>query len=173
MRLRFYPDPALRRPAEPVTEINDELRRIATEMFRVMKDARGLGLAAPQVGLAIQLVTVNLTGEDSDDVAYLNPTIVSAKGNEEAEEGCLSFPGLYGKVRRARQVRVQVYDLDGREHTLDAKGLEARAWQHEVDHLNGVLFIDKMSPVSRMGIARNLEDMEAVFTKAQTSQAAG
>ena len=171
MEIRVYPDPVLRRPAELASSIDDRLRKTVAEMFTVMKACRGVGLAGPQVGVSIQLLTVNLTGEDGDDAAFVNPAIVSSKGSEESEEGCLSFPGLYGNVRRAKRVTVHAYDLDGRECTMAAKGLAARAWQHELDHLAGVLFIDKMSPVSRMAIARNLDDMEAAFAKRNGQQA--
>ena len=172
MAIRVYSDPVLRRPGEAVTQIDGALRHTAAEMFEAMEAARGLGLAAQQVGLPTQLLTMNLTGEEGGNVAYVNPILVASKGTEEAEEGCLSFPGLYGKVRRAKWVRVRAYDLEGIEHTLEATGLSARAWQHELDHLAGVLFIDKMNPVSRMAIARNLADMEAAFANRRSEGAA-
>ena len=122
--------------------------------------------------IAVGVKNCDLSSLKIHDHVFLNPIILATKGSEEADEGCLSFPGLYGKVRRAKWVKVRAYDLEGAEHTMEATGLAARAWQHEIDHLAGVLYIDKMSPISRMAIARNLEDMEAAFAKLQAQGAA-
>src|SRR5207248_7480252 len=121
----------------------------------------GLGLAAPQVGLDIQLLVMNFAGDaaqtDKEFVA-INPLIVESKGRLNDREGCLSFPGLYQNVIRAKSVKVQAYNLKGELYEMTCSDLPARVWQHEIDHLNGVLFIDKMGPLARMGSKKYLDD---------------
>ena len=147
MKVVRYPHPALRRPGRPVTTVDKTLRVQVGDMMEAMYEARGLGLAAPQVALPFQLLVMNMTGKPEEkelEAVYLNPVIVERKGSVEDEEGCLSFPGLYQKVRRAKTIKVQAYNLKGELVEKVVNDLEARAWQHEIDHLNGVLFIDKM-----------------------------
>jgi peptide deformylase len=175
MKIVNYPHPSLRYPAVPVTKIDARLKQYAMEMRDLMFEHRGLGLAAPQVGLPFKMLVLNLSGDlekKTDDSAllssvFLNPAILERKGNIEDEEGCLSFPGLYQKVRRAKNVVVQAYNLNGEALEITASDLPSRAWQHEIDHLLGVLFIDKMSPVGKLASRAVLKDFERDYHKAQ------
>jgi peptide deformylase len=146
MEIVHYPHPALRRKAEPLTTVTDQVRRDAAEMLRLMYAGNGIGLAANQVDLPYRIVVLNLTGDpeqkDQEQV-LINPVILERQGTVEESEGCLSLPGLFVKVRRDEQVRVQASDLDGGPIDRTVSGLEARAWQHEIDHLDGVLIIDR------------------------------
>jgi len=170
MKIVHYPHPALRRPARPVVQIDKELHLQIGAMFDLMYEARGLGLAAPQVALPYQLLVVNITGEPAQkdqEAVYINPVIVERKGTMDGDEGCLSFPGLWQKVRRAKTVKVQAYNLKGELIELTASDLAARAWQHEMDHLNGVLFIDKMGPIAKFAARGAVKDFERSFRRAQ------
>jgi peptide deformylase len=170
MKIVNYPHPALRRPARPVVQIDKDLHLQIGEMFDLMYDARGLGLAAPQVALPYQLLVMNLSGEAKEkeqEAVYINPVIVERKGTMDGDEGCLSFPGLWQKVRRAKTVKIQAYNLKGELVELTASDLAARAWQHEMDHLNGVLFIDKMGPIAKFAARGAVKDFERAFRKAQ------
>jgi peptide deformylase len=170
MKIVHYPHPALRHPSKPLTAIDKQLHLHVGEMFDLMYEARGLGLAATQVALPYQLLVMNLAGDaaqkDREEV-YINPVIVERKGSVEDEEGCLSFPGLFQKVRRAKSVKVRAYNLKGESVEITASDLAARAWQHEIDHLNGVLFIDKMGPFARLASRNSVKDFEREFRKAQ------
>jgi len=146
-----YPDPILRKIALPVREINDEILKISHDMVERMRLARGAGLAANQVGISLQIIVLepNLN-RDSDPLIVINPLIVE-KDKEEVleEEGCLSFPKYFEQIKRAKRIHVKGIDLNGRELNLECDGHLARAFQHEIDHINGVLFIDYLSPVKR------------------------
>ena len=170
MKIVHYPHPALRHPAKPLTAIDKELRLQIGAMMEAMYEAHGLGLAAPQVALPFQLLVMNITGDPKQperEEVFLNPVIVERKGSVDDEEGCLSFPGLYQKVRRARTVKVQAYDLKGRPVEKTVCDLEARAWQHEIDHLNGVLFIDKMGMLAKLSARGAVKNFEHQFRLAQ------
>jgi peptide deformylase len=133
-------------------------------MLELMYLNKGLGLAGPQVALPVQLLVMNFEGEaDKKDMEYVavNPVILSRKGTQEGDEGCLSFPDLYQKVRRAKTVTVQYYDLSGNLCEMTAHDLPARLWQHEIDHLHGRLFIDMMGPIGRMSSKSVLKGFEA------------
>jgi peptide deformylase len=165
-----YPHPALRRPAQPISTITRQLHLQAGEMLEAMYEARGLGLAAPQVALPYQLLVMNLSGDPAckeQEEVYINPVIVARKGSVEEEEGCLSFPGLYQKIRRARTIKVQAYNLKGELVEKVVHDLEARAWQHEIDHLNGILFIDKMGILARLAARPTVKQFEEEFRQAQ------
>ena len=170
MKIVHYPHPALRHPGKPVMTIDKDLRLQIGQMMECMYGAKGLGLAAPQVALPYQLLVMNVTGDpnqpDREEV-YVNPVIVDRKGTIDDEEGCLSFPGLFQKIRRAKTVTVRAYDLKGKLVERVAEGLEARAWQHEIDHLNGVLFIDKMGLLAKIASRGSLKGFEYEFKKAQ------
>ena len=166
MKIVHYPHPVLRHPAGPVTTIDKELRVNVGNMMELMYEAKGLGLAAPQVALPFQLLVMNITGDPEKpecEEVFLNPQIVEKKGVMQGEEGCLSFPGLYQDVRRAQTIKVRAYNLKGELVEKVVSDLEARAWQHEIDHLNGVLFIDKMGPLARMGSKKYLDDYVEEF----------
>jgi len=160
-RVVCYPDPVLGRKAKPIEEIDDEVRRRAAEMIEIMHETRGVGLAGPQAGWSARIVTLNTTGEPDGDAVFINPEITSSAGEETDEEGCLSLPGIQAKISRAAQVEVRAYDLDGQEVNIKTDGLLARAWQHETDHLDGVLILDRMSPAARLVNRRRLKELEA------------
>lgn len=170
MKIVHYPHPALRHPGRPVTTIDKELNLNIGHMKELMYQAKGLALAAPQVALPFQLLVMNITGDaeqaDKEEV-FLNPRIVERKGIQQGEEGCLSFPGLYQDVRRAQTIKVQAYDLKGQLVERVVSDLEARAWQHEIDHLNGVLFIDMMGPLAKLAARRSIKSFEKAFRIAQ------
>ncbi len=169
-KLVHYPHPALRHKAKPVLAIDKELHLNIGEMKEQMYVAKGLGLAAPQVALPYQLLVMNITGDPNKpecEEVFLNPRIVERKGVMEDEEGCLSFPGLYQIVRRAQTIKVQAYNLKGQLVEKTANELESRAWQHEIDHLNGVLFIDMMGPIARLAARGDIKKFEKQFRAAQ------
>ena len=165
-----YPHPAFRWKSKPIQEINDDLRRVVAEMFELMYAAKGIGLAANQVGLPYRLFILNLSADPDlkdEEIVFLNPDILKRKGTTEGEEGCLSFPGMYGQVKRAAKIDIEAFDLDGQcfEYSLD--DLAARAVQHESDHLDGVLFIDRMTETARRELDPVINDFEAQFRRWQ------
>jgi len=146
-----YPDPVLSKPGEPVTEFNDELRRLVADMFETTYANQGIGLAAPQVGVSKRVTVVDLSvGKDpKDKLAIINPEVIFRDGKQYEEEGCLSFPDIREKVVRAAKVRIRAQDEYGKWFEIDGEELLARAFQHEIDHLDGVLFIFRMSALKR------------------------
>ena len=146
----------LRRRAAPVREITPEIRRTVEDMVETMYDEVGIGLAAPQVGVSLRLMVV---GDDKSGAAraLVNPVIAESGGEVTAEEGCLSLPGIFAPVTRAEWVRLEAQDLDGTPVSIRAKGLTARVFQHEMDHLDGVLFIDRLDPMTRDRIKRRIK----------------
>ena len=149
LEIRILGDPILRQRADPVKTFDDELRALAAEMFEGMYAAEGIGLAAPQVGVSRRLFVVDTHDPDESARAVVNPVIVESVGEERGEEGCLSLPGLSGEVDRAAQIVMEAVDLDGNVLRVEASGLLARVIQHEIDHLDGILFIDRVSPLKR------------------------
>src|SRR6266478_2110505 len=153
MKIVKFPHSSLRHPAVPLKAIDKNVHLRAGEMLDLMREAHGLGLAAPQVALPFQMLVVN---RDTDPLmqaleeVYINPVILERKGTIEGEEGCLSFPGLFQKIRRAKTVKVQAYNLAGQAIEIDASELTARVLQHEIDHLHGVLYIDNMGTIGRL-----------------------
>jgi peptide deformylase len=170
MKLVHFPHPALRHKSKPITSIDKQLHVHIGGMIETMYDAKGLGLAAPQVALPYQLLVMNITGDPKQperEEVYLNPQIVERKGFMEDEEGCLSFPGLYQKIRRSKTIKVRAYNLKGELVEKLVSGLESRAWQHEIDHLNGVLFIDMMGPIARLASRGACKNFERDFRRMQ------
>lgn len=163
-----YPEPVLSEHAEDVEEIDGRLVETSEEMLRTMYEARGLGLAGPQIGLGRRIVVANHTGEPNDEITVINPVIVEREDQQMGEEGCLSFPGIYTKIPRAARILVQAYDLDGNEVRFEAEGLAARLWQHEIDHLDGVLIVNRMTQVRRLAAARQLRDLERQYKRTHT-----
>ncbi|HBP16648.1 MAG TPA: peptide deformylase, partial [Planctomycetes bacterium] len=156
-----YPDPRLRRKAEPVEEITPEIQARVRAMFPLMYEERGIGLAAPQLGWNVRLFVVNISGEPGDEFALINPELVEEGGGTWVlEEGCLSLPGIHGKVKRNKRIVMRGYDLDGNEIEIEADGMVARCMLHEFDHLDGILFIDRLSPVKKQSIKRKLRTLE-------------
>ena len=156
LKVRKYGDPVLRRRAAPVREITPEIRRIVDDMIETMYDEVGIGLAAPQVGISLRLIVI--ADEEGRSVqALLNPAIVDQGGAATGEEGCLSIPGVFAQVARAAWVTVAAHAVDGKPLTINARGLRARVLQHEIDHLDGILFIDRVDAVTRDRIKRKIK----------------
>ncbi|MDK1030871.1 MAG: peptide deformylase [Planctomycetia bacterium] len=172
VRLRCYPDPALQQVCRTVTSFNDELAEKAKKMLQAMRQNDGIGLAAPQVGLDICMFVANSTGREGDDMVFVNPTIVSRFGTESAEEGCLSFPGIFIKARRAQKVTLTYNDLRGNRREMEAEGLLARCIQQEIDHLEGRLLLDMMTPVQRIANRRRLRELRQRFQEQSAKTAA-
>jgi peptide deformylase len=148
--IRILGDPVLRQEAEPVAVVDDEVRHLIDEMLETMYDADGVGLAAPQIGLSRRIIVVDVHEEEVPAFGLVNPVIVERSVEvERGEEGCLSIPGLKEIVERAARVVVEGLDRDGNPRRIEATGLLARALQHEVDHLDGLLFLDRVSPLKR------------------------
>ncbi|HEX2029776.1 MAG TPA: peptide deformylase [Actinomycetota bacterium] len=157
LSIRTFGDPVLREPARPVESFDDALRRLAEDMIRTMHEAPGVGLAAPQVGRPLRLIVFDLGHEDGAR-ALVNPVLRDEWGDQVGEEGCLSVPGLYYPVRRHLRVQAEGFDLDGHAVTIEAEELLSRVLQHEVDHLNGVLFIDRLEGEHRSEAMARLRD---------------
>ena len=162
-QLVTYPDPVLRARAREVTAVDTSIRDLADEMLQIMREEDGVGLAAPQVGASVRMfVTAAQEGESAPERVYVNPVIVSCAGALDAsEEGCLSLPGIRGTIRRPPVVTVRATGIDGEEFTLTSSGLLARCWQHEIDHLDGILIIDRMSAIDRLASRKPLRQLEA------------
>lgn len=159
--IKQYPDPILRQPAQPVTVIDAKLRQLAADMMETMESAEGVGLAAPQVGESIRMVIVDFNPEEGEPRVLINPVITKRSGKKELKnEGCLSFPGLHTRVKRSPSVICEAQNLDGEMVEYHAEGLAARAVQHELDHLDGMLFVDKAGPSDKQSIQPELEEME-------------
>jgi peptide deformylase len=148
-----FPDPRLRRVSKPIERVTDAIRTLAADMLEVMYDEPGIGLAAPQVGEAVRLVVMDTDwteeGAERDPLVLVNPEILEREGTLTWLEGCLSVPDFQAEVERAARVRVRAFDLDGREGLHEAEGLRAVCFQHEIDHLDGKLFIDRISRLKR------------------------
>jgi peptide deformylase len=158
--LTHYPAPVLGKRAEPVEKIDDGILRLVEKMKDMMVEHKGVGFAAPQAGVALRLFIISLTGKREDTRVYINPT-VSPIADEfmEVEEGCLSVPGIYTKIRRHKHCSVTATDLEGNEFTEQAEGLYARALQHEYDHIEGFTIINRMSQVARIAHRRQLKKL--------------
>lgn len=163
LRIVHYPDPVLRQKAQQVETVTDEIRAVAQRMLQLMHDAPGVGLAAPQVGLSIRLFVANDDPEQSPDAdrVFINPTFSDASAEiEPYQEGCLSLPEIRAEVRRPRQITIHATGLDGQPFSMTSDQLAARIWQHEADHLDGVLILDRMSPIDRMANKRAIKALE-------------
>jgi len=160
LRIVTYPDPILSRVAEPVREITPEIRGLVERMANLMADSEGIGLAAPQVGVSLRVIVVNVTGKRQDVEVYINPELSNFLGSSEMEEGCLSIPGVRAKVRRAAACTMKALDINGNELVIDAVNLMATVFQHETDHLNGILFIERLNTISRLACRRGIKQLE-------------
>lgn len=169
MKIVRYPHPSLRASAKPVAAIDADVQKMAGQMLELMYRSEGLGLAAPQVTLDYQMIVMNFAGDaeqPDQEVVALNPVIMESKGGTVNDrEGCLSFPGLYQNVRRAKTVTVEFYNLKGEKLRGTYHDLSARVWQHEIDHLQGTLFIDKMGSLGLSRSQRDLDKFIADFEK--------
>ena len=166
LQIIHYPHPTLRHPSKPLKRVDAELRKIVAEMFELMYENEGVGLAANQVDLPYRLFVANPEGSPDKKQAervFINPVLSQPRGQAEDDEGCLSIPGVYAPVTRNETIKVQSYDLAGNEFTAEVNGLLARIVQHETDHLDGTLFIDRLSPTQLAAVRDKLEDFELVF----------
>jgi peptide deformylase len=156
LNILHFPDPRLRTVAKPVTEFDAELKKLVSDMFETMYEAPGIGLAATQVDRHIRLLVMDVSEHRNQPRCLVNPEIIEADGEEEMDEGCLSVPGYYEKVRRAEHIRVRAQDETGAVSEFEAEGLEAVCIQHEMDHLEGKLFVDYLSGLKRNRIRNKL-----------------
>jgi peptide deformylase len=148
--VRRYPDPVLRKVAERVGDVSKELCKLCEDMVETMRAARGIGLAANQIGVSLRIISLEVDLEkEAPPLVLINPQIIEVGLEEIAEEGCLSLPGFYETVKRAKQVSVKATTPEGEKFSMECEGLLARAFQHEIDHLNGILLVDHLSPVKR------------------------
>jgi peptide deformylase len=162
-----YPHPTLRHKSKPLRRIDAGLRRMVAEMFELMYANKGIGLAANQVDLPYRLIVVNPSGDPAvkdEEHVFINPEILRSKGSAEDREGCLSLPEIYAPVKRPEKIVLSAYDLSGREVTWELDGLYGRVVQHECDHLDGVLFIDRLTPSNLLTIKQALADLEVEFS---------
>jgi peptide deformylase len=157
-----YPEPVLQRPAAPVTEFDEELRTLVDDMFESMYAAQGIGLAAPQVGVSKRITVLDLSLEKNpaEKLVLINPEITFKQGKQYGEEGCLSLPDIHEKVSRAAVVKVRAQDIHGEWREYDGTELLARAFQHEIDHLDGILFIFRVSALKRDLIQRRIRKLQ-------------
>ena len=168
--IRVLGDPILRKPTRPVTEITDDVRRLIGDLFDTMYEAGGIGLAAPQVGREERVTVVHV---DEHKFALVNPEVLDQSGNDRAEEGCLSIPDIYGDVNRSLTVTVRALDENGQSRQITASGLLARCMLHEIDHLDGKLFIDYLSPLKRRSVMSKWKKIQPDypgFTRKVTSE---
>lgn len=152
-----FPDPKLRTRSTPVAEVDDAIRTLVDDMLETMYEAPGIGLAAPQVAVFKRVIVVDTSEDKSAPLALINPELLETRGNEEMDEGCLSVPGIYEPVVRADWIRVRALDRNGEPFELEARGLEAVCIQHEIDHLDGKLFVDYLSEIKRQRIRKKME----------------
>ncbi len=161
-KIIYLPDPRLRLRAKPIETFDENLQILIEDMFETMYDARGVGLAAPQIGLSLQLSVIDVIGDKSKQLVIINPEIIASTGEKDFEEGCLSVPGAYDTVVRAEKVTVKALDRLGKPFEIEADGLLAECLQHEIDHLNGKLFMDLLSPLKRMMARKKLDKFKRV-----------
>lgn len=163
LRIVHYPDPCLAKVAQELSEAYDSLAPLCDRMFELMFQARGVGLAAPQVGLSIRLFVATPSGEEADRRVYINPQLLGTEGKQEEEEGCLSVPGVGCSIKRYRTVTIQAIGLDGKPFEETGVDLAARVYQHETDHLEGTLILDRMGSVARMANRKSIRELEDEF----------
>ncbi len=167
LKIIFYPDPRLKKISPPVTVFDENLTALATRMLALMHGSRGVGLAAPQLGINQRLFVMCATGKPEDDKVFVNPVLSDAAGDAEDDEGCLSLPEIRAKILRSLTLRIDAVDLKGVPFSQVAEGYMSRIWQHEVDHLNGTLILDRMGMVARLGARKQLKELEARYLDQQ------
>jgi peptide deformylase len=160
LKIVLWPDPRLKKISAPVTHFDQNLADLAAAMFEIMREHKGVGLAAPQVGKNLRLFVMNHDGDPAHDRVYVNPLLSDAQDDEEDEEGCLSLPKVNINVFRNKTIRINAQDLSGNPFEQTESGYLARIWQHETDHLNGILLTDRMGPVAKMTYRKILRDLE-------------
>jgi peptide deformylase len=172
LKIVVYPDPRLRKMSKPVKEFGPELALLAAKMLELMRVSKGVGLAAPQVGKNIRLFVMNATGKPEDDRVIVNPVLSEADGEETGEEGCLSIPDIKAEILRGKSMKLVAQDLAGKPFEETQSGYLARIWQHEIDHLNGTLILDRMGALAKMTHRKKLREMEEEYAKAHPKPAA-
>jgi peptide deformylase len=162
MQIVTWPDPVLDTPADPVTDFDDNLKKLVSDMFETMYAAPGVGLAAVQVGVSKRLFVMDCSaGKDPDQrIVMINPEVLRVEGTQDGDEGCLSFPGIFFPVERGLRAIVRAHDINGNEFELDGMELTARCMLHETDHCDGIVFIDKMSPIKREIVKRKIRKLQ-------------
>ncbi len=156
LQILHFPDPRLRKKALPVDEVNDQVRQTVKDMFETMYDAPGIGLAATQVNLQQQIIVIDISEDKTEPMCLINTEIIAKDGEEEMQEGCLSVPGIFENVRRFENITVKALNEKGDEFNLEADGLLAVCIQHEMDHLDGKLFVDYLSPLKLQRIKKKM-----------------
>ena len=169
LEILHFPDPRLRKKAQPVDKVDDQIRQTVDDMFETMYQAPGIGLAATQVNIQKQIIVIDISEEKNAPICLINPEIVQMDGEEEMEEGCLSVPGIFENIRRAEKITVKALDQHGNEYQKHADGLLAVCIQHEMDHLNGKLFVDYLSPLKRQRIKKKILKYQKHDPSAQDS----
>ncbi|MBI4578148.1 MAG: peptide deformylase [Planctomycetes bacterium] len=164
-RIDNNPDPRLRQVCEPITKFDDRLAALAQRMIELMRQGNGVGLAGPQIGVCRRIFVSNPTGEPADSLVFVNPELVDLTGSVEAEEGCLSLPDIRVVMRRARRCRIRARHVTGEPFEMEAENLLARIWQHETDHLDGRLIIDRMNPTDRIANRKKIAELEAAYAR--------
>jgi peptide deformylase len=157
-----YPNPVLETPGEPVTVFDEKLKKLVADMFETMDAASGVGLAAPQVGISRRLFVMDCSGgrDPEQRVALINPVVLTVEGDQTGDEGCLSFPGVFFPVKRSLRAVVRAQDVNGEEFEFDGLELEARCMLHETDHCDGVVFIDRTTPLKRELVRRKIKRLQ-------------
>lgn len=163
LHIIHFPDPRLRKRSAPVEHFDAELAALAARMLELMREDKGVGLAAPQVGINRRIFVCNVTGEPGDDMVLVNPELTDLTGDEIGEEGCLSIPDVHVQMRRAKECVLTARDLRGNPIRLKGVDLAARCWQHECDHLHGKLIIDHMSEADKIANRKQLKKLESEF----------
>jgi len=161
LEIKKFNEPVLRKKCEKVKKVDEEIKKLIVDMVQTMKEEQGIGLAAPQVGVSKRVIVVQTDLEGRRILALVNPKIIKkSQEKEKDEEGCLSFPGIFLEIKRAKEVEVEGLDIKREKIKLKAKGLLARVFQHEIDHLDGVLFIDRISFWQRLKIRKKLQQRD-------------
>lgn len=156
-KIIYLPDAVLRQIAKPVEHVDDALQTLIDDMFETMYSVNGVGLAAPQIGVSLRLSVIDVIGDKKQQLVLINPEIIASEGQKEYQEGCLSVPGVYDTVVRADKVTMRALDRTGQPYEMTADGLLGECFQHEIDHLNGKLYVDLLSPLKRTLARRKLE----------------
>ena len=166
LKIIEWPDPRLKAVSKPVEAFDEKLKALSAGMFELMRAHKGVGLAAPQVGVNLRMFVMNPTGKPGDDLVYVNPELLEPSGDEEGDEGCLSLPEIHAQILRSRTYRITARDLAGNPFEQQESGYIARIWQHEFDHLNGTLILDRMGPLAKLGARKALRELQAKWDEA-------
>ena len=159
LNILHYPDPKLRIKATPITQVDDPIKKLVDDMWETMYDAPGVGLAAPQVSVSKRLIVIDISEDKSDPLCFINPELIEKHDISVMEEGCLSVPGIYENIERASNITVKALDREGKPFTMDAEGLLSICIQHEIDHLDGKLFVDYLTKMKQTRIRKKMEKL--------------